>query len=101
MSVVDTIRENLGVKITLKLTVLMVGLTAVAAIGITLNQSQSMEDRTLEKARVAATIGARQYGDFFDNAIDGGQLTVADVFDRSYEEIKGYAFGDKPKFHTR
>jgi len=101
MSVVDTIRENLGVKITLKLTVLMVGLTAVAAIGITLTQSQSMEDLTLEKARVAATIGARQYGDFFDNAIDGGQLTVADVFDRNYEEIKGYSFGDNPKYHTR
>jgi methyl-accepting chemotaxis protein len=50
---------------------------------------------------VAATIGARQYGDFFDNAIDGGQLTVADVFDREYQEIKGYDFGGKPKYHTR
>jgi HAMP domain-containing protein len=101
MSVVDTIRGSLGLKITLKLAVLMTGLTALAALTITLNQTQSMETLTLEKARVAAAIGARQYGDFFDNAIDGGQLTVADVFDRDYKEIKGYDFGDKPKYHTR
>jgi HAMP domain-containing protein len=101
MSVVDTIRESLGIKITLKLAVLMVGLTGAAALAITFNQTTSMEEMTLEKARVAATIGARQYGDFFDNAIDGGQLTVADVFDRNYAEIKGYDFGGKAKFHTR
>jgi HAMP domain-containing protein len=101
MSVVDSIRESLGVKITLKLTILMVCLTAAAAIAITIHQTQSLEDLTLEKARVAATIGARQYGDFFDNAIDSGLLTVADVFDREYQAIKGYDFGDKPKYHTR
>jgi len=101
MSVVDTIRESLGLKITLKLAVLMVGLTAAAAIGITLMQTQSIEALTLETARVAAAIGARQYGEFFDGAIDGGQLTVADVFDRNYVEIKGYDFGGMPKYHTR
>jgi len=101
MSVVDTIRESLGLKITLKLAVLMVGLTAAAALGITVMQTQSMEAMTLEKARVAATIGAREYGDFFDNAIDSGLLTVADVFDRNYQEIKGYDFAGKPKYHTR
>lgn len=101
MSVVDKVKQSLGLTITLKLAVLMVGLTAAAAAGITWMQTRSMEALTLEKARVAATIGARQYGDFFDNAIDAGQLTVADVFDRAYQEIRGYDFGDKPKFHTR
>ena len=60
-----------------------------------------MEDSTLEKARLAAALGARQYGDTFDNAIDSGLLTVNDVFDRTYVEIKGWNWGDKPKFHTR
>jgi methyl-accepting chemotaxis protein len=60
-----------------------------------------MEELTLEKARLAAAIGARQWGDVLDGAIDAGLLTVGDVFDRSYVEIKGYAWGDKPKFHTR
>ena len=48
-----------------------------------------MEASTLEKARLAAALGARQYGDTFDNAIDSGLLTVNDVFDRTYVEIKG------------
>lgn len=101
MSVVDKVKQSLGLTITLKLAVLMVALTAAAAAGITWMQTRSMEALTLEKAKVAAAIGARQYGDFFDNAIDGGQLTVADVFDRAYQEIRGYDFADKPKFHTR
>lgn len=101
MSIVTAVRESLGAKITLKLAVLMLGLTAAAAAGITITQTRSMEELTLEKARVAAAIGARQYGDFFDNAIDSGLMTVADAFDRSYVEIKGYDFAGKPKYHTR
>jgi HAMP domain-containing protein len=101
MSIVTAVKESLGAKITLKLAVLMVGLTAAAATGITITQTRSMEELTLEKAKVAAAIGARQYGDFFDNAIDSGLMTVADAFDRNYVEIKGYDFAGKPKYHTR
>jgi HAMP domain-containing protein len=50
---------------------------------------------------VSAAIGARNYGDALDNAIDAGALTVNDVFDRQYVEVKGYGWGQKPKFHTR
>jgi len=31
-----------------------------------------MEDLTLEKARIAAAIGARQYGEVLEGMIDGG-----------------------------
>ena len=65
------------------------------------SQTRQMEELTLEKARVAAAIGARQYGDVFDAAIDSGLVTVNDVFDRAYVEIKGYNWGGNPKFHTR
>jgi HAMP domain-containing protein len=101
MSLVSTVRQSLGLKISLKLAVLVVALTAGAAVVIVTTQTRQMEELTLEKAKVAAAIGARQYGDFFDNAIDLGQATVADVFDRNYVEIKGYDFKDKPKYHTR
>jgi HAMP domain-containing protein len=101
MSIVSTFRGSLGLKVSLKLTVLVVALTAIAAAIIVMTQTRQMEELTLEKAKVAATIGARQYGDFLDNAIDSGLATVADVFDRNYAEIKGYEFGGKPKFHTR
>jgi HAMP domain-containing protein len=101
MSLVSTVRRSLGLKVSLKLAILVVALTAVAAAIIVTTQTRQMEEMTLEKAKVAATIAARQYGDFFDNAIDSGLATVADVFDRNYIEIKGYDFKDKPKYHTR
>jgi HAMP domain-containing protein len=101
MSLVSTVRRSLGLKVSLKLAILVVALTAVAAVIIVTSQTRQMEELTLEKAKVAASIGARQYGDFFDNAIDSGLATVTEVFDRNYVEIRGYDFKDKPKYHTR
>lgn len=101
MSIVLSVRKSLGAKVSLKLAVLMIALTAVAAAVITTHETRQMEEMTLEKASVAAASGARQYGEVLDSAIDSGLLTVADVFDRNYAEIKGYDFGDKPKYHTR
>lgn len=101
MSIAQSVRDSLGAKIALKLAVVVVALTLAAAAVIIYGQTRLMEELTLEKAKVAAAIGARQYGDVFDNAIDGGLVTVNDVFDRRYQEIRGYAFGDHAKFHTR
>ena len=101
MSIVLAVRRSLGAKVSLKLAVVVLGLTAAAAVIIMIQQTRQMEELTLEKARVAASLGARQYGDMFDEAIDSGLVTVNDVFDRAYVEIKGYAFGGKPKYHTR
>lgn len=101
MPIAQSVRESLGAKIALKLAVIVVLFTAVAAAVLITNQTKLMEELTLEKSKVAAAIGARQYGDFFDNAVDSGLLTVNDVFDRKYQEIRGYDFGDLKKFHTR
>src|SRR6266542_1907336 len=101
MSIVSAVQTHVSVKISLTLAAVLVVLTALAAIYITHHETQQMEELTLEKARVAASIGARQFGDVLDGAIDGGSLTVNDVFDRQYVEVKGYPWGSKPKFHTR
>jgi HAMP domain-containing protein len=101
MSLFSAVRSRLSLKISLTLAILLLVLTTGAAAIITITRTQQMEEMTLEKAKLAATLGARQYGDTFDNAIDSGLLTVNDVFDRSYVEIKGWAWGEKPKFHTR
>jgi hypothetical protein len=101
MSIVEAVRSRLSVKISLTLAVLLLVVTVIAAVIITKNQTDQMEQLTLEKAQVAAAIGARQWGDLFDSAIDSGQLTVPDVFDKAYVEIKGYNFGTLPKYHTR
>ena len=101
MSIVNAVRSRLSAKVSLTLAAVLLVLTAAAAAWITTQQTRQMEELTLEKARVAAAIGARQYGDVLDGAIDSGALTVSDVFDRSYVPIKGFDFGPKPKFHTR
>jgi HAMP domain-containing protein len=101
MPIMLAVRRSLGAKVSLKLAILALALTAIAATVITVHQTRQMEELTLEKARVAAALGARQYGDTFDGAIDAGLVTVSDVFDRSYVPIKGYDWGDRPKFHTR
>ncbi len=101
MSIVNAVRSSLSAKVSLTLAVVLFVLTALAAAYITTHETKQMEELTLEKARVAATIGARQYGDVLDSAIDSGMLTVADVFDKNYSEIKGYNWGSMPRYHTR
>ncbi len=102
MSIVSTVKKSLSVKVSVTLTVVLLALTAIAATYITVRQTHQMQELTLEKARVAAAIGAQQYGEMFDNAIDSGLLTVGDVFDRNYVEIKGFDWGKAPpKYHTR
>jgi HAMP domain-containing protein len=98
---VNAVKKSLSVQITLKLAALLLALMAIAAVVITTIQTRQAEEGTMEKARLAATAAARQYGDMFDSAIDAGLLTVNDVFDTSYVEIKGWNWGPKPKFHTK
>ncbi len=101
MSIGEKIRSSLSATIALKLALLSLGLTALAAAFITWSQASQMEQAAMEKARLAATSAARQYGDVLDAAIDSGQLSVADVFDQGYVEIKGWDWAGKPKYHTR
>src|SRR5512133_468686 len=101
MSILSVVQSSLSAKIALLLGVVLLVLTAAAAAYITTHETGQMEEMTLEKARVSASIGARQFGDILDAAIDAGALTVNDVFDRQYVQVKGYAWGAKPKFHPR
>jgi len=101
MSILEPIKKSLGAQIALKLAVLLLLLMAVAAALITTVQTQQMEEATMEKARATAIQAARQYGDMFDAAVDAGLLTVNEVFDTNYVEIKGWNWGQKPKFHTK
>ena len=101
MSITQFVRSRLSVKISLVLAVLLLVLTGATATVLTAHQTRQMEEMTLEKARLAATIGARQYGDVLDAAIDSGLLTVGDVFDGALVEIRGFNWAGKPKYHTR
>jgi HAMP domain-containing protein len=98
---VDRIRRSIALKVSLILAVITLVITIAAGVFITSGQVQAMEDLTLSKARLASALGAQTFGALLEDAIDNGYLTVGDVFDTSYQEIKGYDWSGKPKFHTR
>jgi hypothetical protein len=100
MSIVKAVRSSLGAKIALKLGVVALVLTAAASTVIVIQQTRQMERMTLDKARLAVAIGARQYGQIIDGAIDSGLLSVGQAFDRNYVGIKGHQWGKMPRFHS-
>jgi hypothetical protein len=101
MSIVLAVRRSLAAQVAVLLAGLVLALTALAGIILTVQQRRQLEESTLEKARVAAAIGAQQYGEVVDKAIDAGKLYVNDAFDKNYILISGYEFGKNPKYHTR
>lgn len=101
MPLLSTYRSNLGVNIAGKLAVLLGSLALVAAVVMSIWQSSVLDSMIREKGRLAASAGAYQYGGILDQIIDSGLLTVDEVFDRDYQEIKGYDWGKFPKYHTK
>jgi HAMP domain-containing protein len=100
MSIATAVRKSLSARVALKLALVVAVLTAVAAIFISRRETRQMEELTLEKARIAAAIGARQYGAVLEGLVDGGVVTVNQTFDRNYVPIRGFELGERPKFHT-
>jgi HAMP domain-containing protein len=97
----QAIKKSLSLKVSIALALVTLPLTGVAAYVITARQTQNMEELTLNEGRLAATLGAKTYGTILEDAIDNGYLMSNEVFDQSYEEIRGYDWGSKPKFHTK
>jgi HAMP domain-containing protein len=99
--VLDVVRRSIGLKVSLLLAAFTIASTAVVGYFITTNSTKALEELTLSKAKMAAHVGAQMYGRIFEEGIDNNFLSVNDVFDTNYEEIKGYNFHGKPKFHTK
>ncbi len=97
----EAVKKRLSHKISLTLAGVMVLLTIAVAISIIQNQERMMEEFTLEKAKLASVLGANMYGTVLEEAVDNGVITVTEAFDHEYELIRGYNWGDKPKFHTK
>lgn len=99
--VLDFVRRSLGLKVSLLLAAITLATTAVVGYLIIVQESRSLEDLTLSKAKMSARVGAQGYGHLFDEGIDNNILSVQDAFDTKYEEIKGYNWNGKPKYHTK
>jgi HAMP domain-containing protein len=97
----DLIRRRLSLKVSIILALITIPPLAAAAYFLTAREAANMEQLTLSSAKVASQSGALMFGTALESAIDGGILTINDVFDPVYEPIKGFDFGDNPRFHTR
>ncbi len=98
---ISIIKKKLSLKISILLAFVMVLLIIPVAFWIISTQTAALEELTLEKAKLAANNGAETYSMILENSIENGILTVNDVFDVDYKEIKGYNWGDNPKLHTK
>lgn len=101
MSLLSTYRSNLGFNITAKLSALLGSIAVTAAALMSVWQTSLLDSMIQDKGRLAAAAGAHRYGGVLDQLIDSGLLTVDDVFDRDYQEIKGYDWGGLLKYHTK
>lgn len=95
------IRKSIALKVSLMLAVITLLATSGAGIVITNREVRTLEELTVNKARLASALGAQTYGAMLEDGIDNALLTPSDVFDTSYQEIKGYDWAGKPKYHTR
>src|SRR3954471_1101577 len=97
----EAVQKSLSLKVSLTLALATLLLTSAAALVITQRQTRAMEELTLNKGKLAAALGAQTYSAMLEDAIDNGYLTVSEVFDPSYEPIKGYHVGGPAKYHTK
>ena len=97
----ELIRRRLSLKVSLILAVITIPPMFAAAYLITTSESARIEQLTIESGKVAAIAGARMYGTTLEAGIDAGLMTIGDVLEPTYEEIKGFDFSDSPKFHTK
>jgi HAMP domain-containing protein len=95
------IKRRLSLKVSIILAVITIPPMVAAAYLITARQASNLEQLTIGSGKVAAMTGAAMYGAALEAGIDGGEITIGDLFEFKYEEIKGFDFGDNPRFHAR
>lgn len=96
----ELIKRRLSLKVSIILALITIPPMITAAYFITSREAANLEQLTINSGKVAAMSGAEMYGTVLEAAIDSGVLTISDVFDPVYEEIKDLD-PVNPRFHTR
>lgn len=99
--VLDVVRRSIGLKVSILLAVVTLVTTTIVGYIIVANETKAFEELTLSKAKMSARVGAQIYGRALEDGVDNNFLSINDVFDTKYEEIKGYNWNGKPKYHTK
>lgn len=96
----ELIKRRLSLKVSIILALITIPPMVAAAYLITAREAARLEQLTINNGKVAAMSGAEMYGTALEAGIDSGVMTIGDVFDPVYEELKGFDFGN-PRFHTK
>jgi HAMP domain-containing protein len=97
----ELIKRRLSLKVSLILALITIPPMVAAAYLITAREANNLEQLTISSGKIAAMSGAKMYGTVLEAGIDSGIITIGDLFDPAYEELKGFDFGDNPRFHTK
>jgi HAMP domain-containing protein len=97
----ELIKRRLSLKVSLILALITIPPMAAAAFIITAREAANVEALTINSGKVAAMSGAEMYGSALEAGVDSGAITIGDLFELKYEEMKGFDFGDNPRFHTK
>ena len=97
----ELIKRRLSLKVSIILALITIPPMIAAAYFLTAREASRLEDLAINSGKVAASGGAAMYGATLEAGLDSGALRLADLFEPTYEPIKGFEFGDNPRFHTR
>lgn len=102
MSVVTAIKSSFTLKVAITLAVVIFVLTSAAAFFIVSRETATMEELTLSKAKMAATVGAQVYGNILERGAEMQYYSLPVLFERNnYQEIKGWDWKGNPRYHTK
>src|SRR5262245_36001837 len=97
----EPVKRRLSLKVSIVLALITIPPMAAAAFFITAREAANLEDLTIGAGKVAAISGAEMYGAALEAGVDSGAITLGDLLEMKYEEIRGFDFGDNPRFHSR
>jgi len=97
----EPVKRRLSLKVSIVLALITIPPMAAAAFFITAREAANLEELTIGAGKVAAISGAEMYGAALEAGVDSGAITLGDLFEMKYEEIRGFDFGDNPRFHSR
>ena len=94
------IKSKLSLKVSIVLAAVSLPPMILAAYFITANEGAEVERMTINQGKAAATMGARMYASALEAGVEAGFFSLKDLMEPTYEEIKGYDWGNIPRFHT-
>lgn len=97
----DYIKRRLSLKVSLLLAAIIIPPMIVAVIIISSRESGHLEEQIVSSGKLAAVSGAEMYGTILEAGVDAGYFTMDDLMTPTYEEVKGFNFGENPRFHTK